>query len=66
MLYAEELLGPNTVDTMPQETIVNFRDHGQSEAQLAWSSPISQKPLPQIGAQVPFAPTSQQSAGQLA
>jgi transaldolase len=28
VLYAEELLGPDTVDTMPQETIVNFRDHG--------------------------------------
>ncbi len=28
VLYAEELIGPDTVDTMPQETIVNFRDHG--------------------------------------
>ncbi|HXR64920.1 MAG TPA: transaldolase [Ktedonobacteraceae bacterium] len=28
VLYAEELLGPDTVDTMPKETIVNFRDHG--------------------------------------
>jgi len=29
ILYAEELIGPNTVDTMPLETINNFRDHGQ-------------------------------------
>lgn len=29
VLYAEELVGPDTVDTMPLETIVNFRDHGQ-------------------------------------
>jgi transaldolase len=29
VLYAEELIGPDTVDTMPLETIVNFRDHGQ-------------------------------------
>jgi len=29
VLYAEELIGPNTVDTMPLETIENFRDHGQ-------------------------------------
>src|SRR5438128_1941334 len=29
VLYAEELIGPNTVDTMPLETIQNFRDHGQ-------------------------------------
>ncbi len=29
VLYAEELIGPHTVDTMPLETIENFRDHGQ-------------------------------------
>ena len=29
VLYAEELIGPDTVDTMPLETINNFRDHGQ-------------------------------------
>lgn len=30
ILYAEELIGPNTVDTMPFETINNFRDHGRT------------------------------------
>ncbi len=29
VLYAEELIGPDTVDTMPLETIENFRDHGK-------------------------------------
>ena len=29
VLYAEELIGPDTVDTMPLETIENFRDHGR-------------------------------------
>jgi len=29
VLYAEELIGPETVDTMPLETIQNFRDHGR-------------------------------------
>ncbi len=29
VLYAEELIGPDTVDTMPPKTIENFRDHGQ-------------------------------------
>lgn len=29
VLYAEELIGPNTVDTMPFETIKNFGDHGK-------------------------------------
>jgi len=28
VLYAEELIGPDTVDTMPLETIKNFREHG--------------------------------------
>jgi transaldolase len=29
VLYAEELIGPDTVDTMPLETIEHFRDHGR-------------------------------------
>ena len=29
MLYVEELIGPMTVDTMPQETITAFQDHGE-------------------------------------
>jgi transaldolase len=29
VLYAEELIGPDTVDTMPLETIEKFSDHGQ-------------------------------------
>ncbi|HEY6409582.1 MAG TPA: transaldolase [Ktedonobacteraceae bacterium] len=29
VLYAEELIGPDTVDTMPLTTIENFRDHGK-------------------------------------
>jgi transaldolase len=28
VLYVEELIGPDTVDTMPQETIEAFQDHG--------------------------------------
>jgi len=28
VLYAEELIGPDTIDTMPMETIANFRAHG--------------------------------------
>jgi transaldolase len=28
VLYAEELIGPDTVDTMPPPTIAAFRDHG--------------------------------------
>lgn len=29
VLYAEQLIGPNTVDTMPFETVEKFRDHGR-------------------------------------
>jgi transaldolase len=29
VLYAEELIGPDTVDTMPPQTIEAFRDHGR-------------------------------------
>lgn len=34
-LYAEELIGPDTVDTMPPETVVAFRDHGRAHPTLA-------------------------------
>ena len=29
VLYVEELIGPNTVNTMPEETIQAFQDHGE-------------------------------------
>jgi len=29
VLYVEELIGPNTVNTMPAETIAAFQDHGE-------------------------------------
>ncbi|HEX2103634.1 MAG TPA: transaldolase family protein [Solirubrobacteraceae bacterium] len=32
--YVEELIGPETVDTMPRETIAAFLDHGQVHATL--------------------------------
>ena len=32
VLYVETLIGPDTVNTMPDETIVAFRDHGQARA----------------------------------
>lgn len=33
-LYVDELIGPNTVNTMPEETIVAYQDHGRPEARL--------------------------------
>jgi transaldolase len=29
VMYVEELIGPETVDTMPEETILAFQDHGR-------------------------------------
>lgn len=34
VLYAEELIGKDTVDTMPLETIENFRDHGKVDTTM--------------------------------
>jgi transaldolase len=34
VLYAEELIGLDTVDTMPLETIQNFKDHGQARLSI--------------------------------
>jgi transaldolase len=34
VMYVEELIGPQTVDTMPEETIVAFQDHGPVELTL--------------------------------
>jgi transaldolase/glucose-6-phosphate isomerase len=34
VLYVEELIGPNTVNTMPPETLAAYRDHGNPAARL--------------------------------
>ncbi len=34
VLYVEELIGPQTVNTMPEETIHAFQDHGVAEPRL--------------------------------
>jgi len=34
VLYAEELIGPDTIDTMPASTLDAFRDHGQVRATI--------------------------------
>jgi len=34
IMYVEELIGPDTVDTMPEETIEAYQDHGSPEARL--------------------------------
>jgi transaldolase len=34
VLYVEELLGPDTVNTMPEETIEAYQDHGKPQVRL--------------------------------
>ena len=45
VLYAEELVGPDTVDTMPLETINSFRDHGKPRFSIEDDIPGSQAAL---------------------
>lgn len=34
VIYVEELIGPDTVNTLPMETLAAYRDHGKPEARL--------------------------------
>ena len=34
VMYVEELIGPDTVDTMPEDTIEAYQDHGDPESRL--------------------------------
>ena len=33
-LYVDELIGPETVNTMPEETVTAYQDHGDPKARL--------------------------------
>ena len=43
VMYVEELIGPDTVDTMPPATIDAFRDHGELRNSLTENVPAAQK-----------------------
>jgi transaldolase / glucose-6-phosphate isomerase len=45
VMYVEELIGPDTVDTMPPATIDAFRDHGQLRNSLTENVPAAQKTM---------------------
>src|ERR1700723_1464489 len=45
VLYAEELIGPDTVDTMPPATIDAFRDHGRVRNSRTEDAPAAQKTM---------------------
>lgn len=50
VLYVEELIGPDTVNTMPPATIDAFRDHGVAEARLTHNMDDAAQTLEQIKA----------------
>jgi transaldolase len=54
VLYVEELIGPHTVNTMPEETIQAFQDHGEVrgdtvEDDLEEARALLQEKLPAVG-----------------
>ncbi len=47
--YVEELIGPDTVNTVPDATLLAFRDHGVARASLAEGVAEAQLVLTQLG-----------------
>ena len=45
VMYVEELIGPDTVDTIPPATLEAFRDHGQVRESLTEDIPGAQKTM---------------------
>ena len=50
VLYVEELIGPDTVDTVPPATFDAFRDHGKPRADLEENVDAAQKTIDGSGA----------------
>jgi transaldolase len=50
VLYVEELIGPETVNTMPEETIRAFQDHGVAEPRLAQDLDAARKVFDDLAA----------------
>jgi transaldolase len=48
VMYVEELIGPETVNTMPKETIEAFQDHGRVELTLEQGVDEAQRLLEQL------------------
>ncbi len=47
--YVEALIGPDTINTMPRQTLEAFRDHGQAEPQLEEDLEESRTVLRELG-----------------
>jgi len=49
VIYVEELIGPDTVNTMPPATVEAFRDHGRLRNALTEDVPGAQKVMDDLG-----------------
>src|ERR1700704_1298520 len=49
VMYVEELIGPDTVDTMPPATVDAFRDHGKVRNSLTEDVPGAQRVMDNLG-----------------
>jgi transaldolase len=47
-LYVDELIGPDTVNTMPEETIEAYQDHGRPEPRIERGLPAARKLLREL------------------
>jgi len=50
VMYVEELIGPDTVDTMPPKTLAAFAEHGRAERTLDRDVEAAREVLAQVGA----------------
>ena len=50
VMYVEELIGPDTVDTMPPATLDAFRDHGNARLSLVEDLPAARKAMSDLAA----------------
>jgi transaldolase / glucose-6-phosphate isomerase len=48
VIYVEELIGPDTVNTMPPETIDAFRDHGQARSTVDEDAAAAREAMRQL------------------
>jgi transaldolase/glucose-6-phosphate isomerase len=49
VLYVEELIAPDTVNTVPPQTLEAFRDHGKVEVKLSTDTTVPRRVMEQLG-----------------
>lgn len=50
VMYVEELIGPDTVDTVPDATMAAFRDHGEARLSLTENTDVARAQLAEFAA----------------